>query len=84
MSIHCLFCGCTENWREDAQGNSYEVEVTKETWVELKIFRDSVLGEKTTRQNKLEGWWCHRDCYMSWIQNLGAETKLNYEPKRLS
>lgn len=29
MSVHCMFCGSQANWREDAQGNSYEVEIDK-------------------------------------------------------
>jgi hypothetical protein len=83
MSIHCLFCGHQANWREDPQGESYEVKVDSNTWVVLNIMKDPLLMEATKHSRPIEQLWAHRDCVQSWLLNLGCETKLNYVPKRL-
>lgn len=78
MSIHCLICEHQDNWRDDG-----EVEVDDNTWVVVKIFSDPDISK--TKLKPIEEWWVHRDCIQHWLQeDIGVETKINYEPKRLN
>ena len=79
MSIHCLICGHTENWRD-----SGEVDIDDKTWVVVKIFRDSLSGEEKPNQRALDRFWAHRDCIINWLDIKGFHRKMaDYNPQKI-
>lgn len=86
MSVHCLLCGCVSNFRyDDGTNKSYEVKVTNENWVTLRIFRDHLLGKEVnpSKQRPIDVLWVHRDCVDKLIKECGVDSKIRYTPKRI-
>jgi len=87
MSVHCLICGQQANWREDEEGNAYEVDVDEKTWIVLKAFKDPLLSSTTGKSMKqllIPGTevWVHRDCFARWVDERGGSVRINYKPKK--